>query len=86
MIDCQSNRKPTKERNVEYVVRISNLQNRNENPEGGRVLPKIFDRGVPRRFSNPNVPYLRVKEGKTDTLFKDRTRKMTTYSRDQNNG
>ena len=31
-------------------------------------------------------PYLRIKEAKTDTLFKSRIRKMTPYSWDPNNG
>ena len=51
MIDCQSNRKPTKERNVEYVVRISNLQNRNENPGGGGGYSRKFSIGVYREGS-----------------------------------
>ena len=34
------------------------------------VLPRILDRGVPRRFG----PYLRTKKAKTDTLFKEKTK------------
>ena len=41
------------------------------------VLPRILGMGVPRRFG----PYLRTKKGKTDTLFKAQSRKMTPYSR-----
>ena len=41
------------------------------------VLPRILDRGVPRRFG----PYLRTKKAKTDSLFKAQSRKMTPYSR-----
>ena len=41
------------------------------------VKPKILDR--PQRFLNPDLTYLRVKEGKTDTLFKAQTQKLTSY-------
>ena len=44
-----------------------------------RVLPRILDRAVPRRFVNPN-PILRTDKAKTDTLSKAQSRKMTPYA------
>ena len=54
-------------------------------PVGGRVYSRKFSIGVCREGSR-TLTLFKIKEGKTDTLFKDRTRKMTPYSGDPNNG
>ena len=50
----------------------------------GGVHPRILDRGVPRRFVNPN-PDLRAEKAETDTLSKAQSRKMTPYLRKKQN-
>ena len=40
--------------NIGVISKIPKLTLSDDDPGGGGVLPQILDRGVPRRFLNPN--------------------------------